>query len=283
MMSKVGLVLEGGGVRGTYTSGVLDFMLDHDLKLPYVIGVSMGACNGASYISGQKGRSLDIALKYVRDKRYISYRRWLRTGNLFGMDFIFGDIPERLIPFDFDGYFESGIEFVAGTTNCLDGKPLYHAMDRRSSFNQLIQASCSIPGINDHVTFNNTPLVDGGVSDSVPVEKALADGCDKIIVVLTRVDGYVKKPYKFTGLLKAKYRKFPMVIKAIEQRHIGYNKKMATIKKLEEEGRALVIRPTKEVKVSQADRRLDRIQAIYDLGYNDTAELYQKICSFIEE
>nr|MDA8227721.1 patatin family protein [Desulfitobacterium hafniense] len=223
-MENAGLVLEGGGMRGVYTAGVLDCLLKYNLHIPYVIGVSAGACNGASYISRQTQRSKRININYIRDSRYLSYRNLIKERSIFGMDFLFNKIPYKLEPFDFITFFNSDQRFVMGATDCLTGKPIYFEKndfttnDRERAVLTAMQASSSLPFLSRTVDFEGFKLLDGGISDPIPIKKSIQDGNNKNIVILTRNESYRKKPFKQEWLAKRFYPKYIGLIEAMVNR-----------------------------------------------------------------
>ncbi|WBW96459.1 patatin-like phospholipase family protein [Oceanirhabdus sp. W0125-5] len=283
MNGKIGLVIEGGGLRGLYASGVLDYFIDENIYFPYVIGVSMGACNGASYIAKQRGRTKKVTLDYLNDKRYLSYRRLLTSGNLFGMDFIFDEIPNKLLPFDYETYKKSEQEFVIVTTDCETGKPVYYNKEHCDDINKILKASCSLPFVSNIIEHEGRKLLDGGVTDSIPVRKALEDGNEKLVIILTRDEGYVKKPLKGRRLAEKIYKKYPKLVKAILNRHITYNETINYIKELESQGKAFVIRPSESLNIGRAERNKEKLEKYYELGYKQGEMLGDKLKAFINE
>lgn len=283
-MKKIGLVLEGGGMRGLYTAGVLDFFMDKDIYFPYTIGVSAGACNGTSYISRQKGRSKRINLDYINDPRYLSYRNLIKEGSLFGMDFLFNQIPYNLIPFDFDTFYNSKEQFVVGTTDCSTGKPVYFNKEDCKSSGELlniVKASSSLPFGAPIVNIGNRSLLDGGIADSIPIRKSIADGFERNVVVLTRNSDYRKKPSKLARFAKLKYSKYRGLIGALRNRHNNYNDTLDYIDKLEKENKVFVIRPTEPLNVDRLEKDYQRLSNLYDLGYADAANCYDKLTAWL--
>ena len=280
---KIGLVLEGGGMRGLYSTGVLDCFLDHDIMTDYVIGVSAGACHGVSYLSKQRGRSFRINTAYLKDKRYLSIRNFLKTKSLFGMDFLFDEIPHKLDIFDYETFLNSPCEYKLAVTDVKTGKPIYFDKTHLNHDSTILKASCSIPMFANIVEIDGYNLVDGGVSDSIPIEYAIKQGCDKNIVILTRDKTYRKSKVKFSSFVKRKYKKYPKLIESIENRHLNYNKSLDLVKYLEEKGDAFVIRPKSPVKVSQIEKDVDKLTKLYNDGYNDAKESYEKIMEFINK
>ncbi|MBM7661995.1 putative patatin/cPLA2 family phospholipase [Bacillus mesophilus] len=172
-MDQVGLVLEGGGMRGLYSAGVLDFFMEKELYFPYVIGVSAGACMAASYLSRQKGRNQKVNIDLVKDPRYLSWRNLLRKREMFGMDFLFDEVPNRLVPFDFDTFIEGSEEFLVGTTDCQTGQPIYfNKKDHGRNMLTIIRASSSVPFISSSVSYQDKILLDGGIADPIPIKKS---------------------------------------------------------------------------------------------------------------
>ncbi len=283
MKEKIGLVLEGGGLRGIYTSGVLDYFIDENIYFPYVIGVSMGACNAASYVSKQRGRNKTVNTCFLKDKRYISYRGLLKTGSLFGMDFIFDDIPNRLVPFDYQQFAQSGQKFIIGATDCETGKPVYYLKDECDDILKVIKASSSLPFVSKFVEYEGRELLDGGISDSIPVRKSLVDGNEKVVVVLTRDEGYLKKPVKFKKLVYRRYNQYPNLVDSIINRHQMYNETLSLVRELEKQGRAFVIRPSHPLKIGRAERNKEKLLALYEYGYNEAKMMGEKLKAFINE
>lgn len=281
-LNKVGLVLEGGGMRGVFTAGVLDFFLDENIEFPYVIGVSMGACNGASYIAKQKGRSLKTVVGYINDKRYLSYTNFIKTRNLFGMDFIFNEIPIKHVPFDQDTFDQSKAVFEIVASDCLEGKPIYFEKSTCENLNNALRASCSLPIISTIVHYEGKKLLDGAVTDSIPVERALSMGNEKLIIVLTRPISYRKHKSKSDNINKILYRKYPKLLERILLRYKDYNETLDYICKLEKEGRAFVIRPDGSLNIKRTEKDVEVLKQLYDLGYAEAKNKKEELISFIE-
>ncbi|MDK2563890.1 patatin family protein [Romboutsia sedimentorum] len=282
-MNKIGLILEGGGMRGIYTAGVLDFLIEKNVEVDIVIGVSAGSCHACSYLSKQYKRAFNATVDYLYDKNYLSFNNLIKTGSIFGMDFMFNTIPNELNIYDYDTFNKSNTKFIAVSTNCETGKPEYFELTDLKKEIIYIQASCSIPMFANIVEVDNYKLVDGGVSDSIPIQYALNQGYKKNIVVLTRDSTYLKSKNKFTSVIKRKYKKYPKLITAIENRHVNYNKSLEIINNLSQSGDALVIRPNSPVKVSQVEKNVDKLTALYEQGYNDAKNSFSKILDFIDK
>jgi predicted patatin/cPLA2 family phospholipase len=276
-MAKVSLVLEGGGMRGLYTAGVLDYFLDKGLFFEDIIGVSAGACNSVSYITGQRGRTLKINADYCADKRYVSIMGLFTRGSIFNMDFLFDDIPNELIPFDYDKYKASGCRLIAVATDCETGKSFYAPINDMRIDDIYVRASSSIPLVSPIVEASNRKLVDGGPSDSIPIHYSVDSGFDKHIIVLTRHQGYVKKKNKLYPLCKLALKKYPKLVETIKNRHIHYNESLKLAEQLEKENKAILIRPKNPVKVSRFEKNPENLRNLYKIGYEDAKEKYESI------
>ena len=277
-----GLVLEGGGMRGLYTAGVLDAFLDAGIAFDYVIGVSAGACNAVSYLTGQRGRNYHVNIDYINDKRYMSVQNFLKDGCLFSEEMMFHKIPKELLPFDYEAFRQSKVSFVACCTSCLTGKPVYHRVDDLEADYKPVLASMSLPLVSKMVSYHGDLLLDGGMADPIPVEKALHDGCDKLVAVLTREKGYRKEPESTLKVAKVFYRKYPKLVKAIADRHILYNAQLDLCRKLEEEGRAIVINPDEKVSIKRTEKDVQKLDALYHLGYKDAKRQADAIKVFLK-
>lgn len=274
---KLGLVLEGGGMRGVYTTGALDCFQDHHLTFDYVIGVSAGACHATSYLSGQRGRSFKINLEYSQDKRYVSLRNYLKTKSVFGMDFIFHEIPDHLLPFDYRAMDKNPTEFVVGVTDVLTGHPFYFSSPEIQMVNTVVAASSAIPIFSPMVEINGKQYLDGGTSDPIPVKKALEDGCDKVVIVLTRPRGYQKPPESFRSIYRRKFKNYPAMIEALDRRHEIYNNTLEFINGLEKEGRAVVLAQSTPISIGRFEKKPTKLQALYDLGIKDAKKRLDEI------
>lgn len=284
MVEGLGLVLEGGGMRGLYTSGVLDFFMDKDLYFPYVIGVSMGACNGASYISRQKGRNKRININYINDPRYLSFRNLIRKKGLFGIDFAYDEIPNKLEIFDNKTFSEAKEKFIIGTTDCNSGEPVYFEKDDCiDSILDIIRASSSLPFLAPIVKHNGLDLLDGGVIDPVPIKKSIEDGNNKNVIILTRNKGYVKKPFKMKLLAKVVYPKYRGLIEAMINRYRIYNETIKYIEELEKEEKVFVIRPDVSLEVKRIEKDKKKLLNLYNQGYEEAKQSYDKLKNWISQ
>lgn len=278
---KTGLVLEGGAMRGMYTAGVLDIFLENNIAIDCAVGVSAGALFGVNYLSGQKGRVIRYNKRFNRDKNYLGILPLLREGNIVSTKYAYEEVPRRLDPFDDESYKKSNIPFFAVVTNVKNGKPEY--MQVRSVFEQMdvLRASGSMPFVSQPVEINEQKYLDGGISDSIPFEWLSKQGCDKLIVILTRDMDYRKKPMSST-LIKLYSKKYPKIANKLSERHILYNRSIENLLQWEKEGKAFVIRPSKPIKIGRIEKNPDKLQAVYELGQMDgklyLAKLREYLC-----
>lgn len=282
-MKKLGMVLEGGGMRGVYTAGVLDFFMDQDFYPDGIIGVSAGACHATSYISKQKGRNYRVNTAYLKGKDYLSLHSLIKNGSLFGMDFIFHKIPEELDPFDYKAYEQAGIDFISVSTDMESGKAYYHIIQDPKADIDYIMASSSLPLLSPPVEKNGRKLMDGGVGDSIPIDFMRKRGYDKNIVVLTQCSSYRKGKNNLMPIIRRQYKDYPLFVKAMEERHIHYNETLDELKKLEQEGSVFIIRPSKPVTISRVEKNTDKLYALYQEGYQDAQNQYTKMIEFIKK
>jgi len=269
-------------MRGVYTGGVLDFFMDKGLYYPYVIGVSAGACNAASYLSRQVGRNRKVTVGFVRDPRYLSYRNLLREKSMFGMSFIFNEIPNKLVPFDFEAFDSSKERFVVGTTDCVSGEPVYMDRDSGCPMLSVIQASSSLPFVAQPLFMNGRVLMDGGISDPIPIRKSMEDGNGKNVIILTQDRAYRKKPFKLGWLAKRVYPEYQGLVEALVRRYEIYNETLEYIDRLEQDGRVFVIRPEIPLPVSRMEKNRDKLDAVYDWGYRDAEQAYGRLLDWME-
>ena len=267
------LVLEGGGLRGVFTCGVLDFFMDHGIRFPFTVGVSAGACNGLSYMSGQRGRAKASNIDLMEKHHYVGVKYLFTQGCIMDFKLLFEDFPERIIPYDYPAYAANPDRFVMVTTNCLTGKAEYFE-DRHdpSRIMDIVRASSSLPFVSKITYVDGVPMLDGGIADSIPVEYAMSQGYAKLVVVLTRNRGYRKKE----GQMRAArlfYRKYPALQKAISERNAVYNRTMDLIERLEDEGRIVVIRPVRPVEVSRMEKDTKKLVSLYQEGYREAERM----------
>lgn len=279
---KTALVLEGGAMRGIYTTGVLDVFLDKGIKFDAVIGVSAGAIHGCTYVAEQNGRNIRYYKKYRSDKHFMSVYSLITTGDIVGKDFCYRQIPDILDPFDYETFKNSPTKFYAVVTDVEKGKPAYVLINDIKKHMEYLRASASMPMVSRIVEAGGRKLLDGGVTDSIPVEAAKKLGYDRIVVVLTRCKGY-KKGYEGGRLPRFMYRNYPDMVKAIENRHVMYNRETALVEELENSGDIIAVRPSRKVDIGRMERNVDRIEEMYQLGRSDAEEKIQEIIEFLKK
>lgn len=265
---KTGLVLEGGAMRGMFTAGVLDVLMEEKIEIDGIIGVSAGALFGVNYLSNQPGRVIRYNKKYAGDKRNMGMYSLLTTGDIVNKKFAYYTVPQHLDVFDDQTFQESQIPFYAVVTNMETGKPEY--MQVKSVFEdmEILRASGSMPFVSKPVIINGKKYLDGGVSDSVPYQKFLDMGYEHLIVVLTRDIEYRKEPMS-KALISLCYRKYPNFMETLIHRHENYNRSIEELKKLEKEGRVSIIRPSEPIEINRMEKDPEKLQAVYELGRRD--------------
>ena len=265
---KVGLVLEGGGMRALFTAGVLDALLDvKELDIDGIVGVSAGALFGANYVSGQKERAIRYNKKYARDKRYMGLHSWITTGNAVNKDFAFYELPFKLDVFDQEKFKESKIEFHVVMTNVENGQAEYVLIEDVFEQMEYLRATSALPFASKIIEINGKKYLDGGISDSIPIDYCQSLGYDKIILVLTRPENTYKED-KLNFLYKLVYRKYPNLVERLINMGKDYEVVLKKIKDLETEKKIFVIRPPKVLKIGRLEKNEDKIQNVYDIGLN---------------
>lgn len=263
-------ILEGGAKRGIYTAGVLDVFMENGIKPDAVIGVSAGAIHGCSFVSNQIGRGIRYNLDYIDDYRFMSFKSLIKSGNMVDTEFAYHELPEKLDIFDHQTFINSGIKFYVTCTNLESGSAEYILCpEMKGVYMDYLRAGASMPFVSQIVNINGKPYLDGGIADSIPLQAALDMGYGKNIVILTRPQGYYKKPFALNWLAKLVYRKFPNFIKALKNRHTMYNAELEQINTLEKEGKIAVIRPGRTVKISKMETNPDIVREMYNLGRHD--------------
>lgn len=266
-MDKTGLVLEGGGMRGVFTCGVLDYFLDQGITFPYTIGVSAGACNGLSYMSGQRGRAKYSNIDMMEKYQFIGMKYLWTQHSILDQKLLYQDFPERLVPYDFEAYSNNPGEFEMVTTNCLTGKACY--LSEKKDWDRMIdiaRASSSLPYVCPIAYVDGIPMLDGGIVDSIPVERARALGYEKNVVVLTRNKGYRKKNQDLR-IPHFIYKKYPRLRVVLSRRCACYNEQLELVERLEEEGKITVIRPENPVVVDRIEKNIKKLEDLYQEGY----------------
>lgn len=275
-----GLVLEGGTFRPVFSCGVMDALLSEDIMMPYCIGVSAGISDGVSYISRQKGRNLEILQKYRNDKRYMGRSNYRKHRSIFGLDFVFGEIPNSLVPFDMDTFKKYEGTCLVGVTNAHTGEAQYmDAMDMDDRYSML-RATCAMPLFFPAIELNGEKYYDGGIADPIPVKKAFADGCDRLLVVLTQPKGFVKRLGKYDKLgARILAHKYPAVREAILSRPDRYNQIVRLCEQWEREGKVMILRPN--YLLNSFESNVQKLETAYWHGYRMTKEKMKRIRRFL--
>lgn len=266
-----GLILEGGGMRGVFTCGVLDCLMDKGVRFPYTIGVSAGACNGLSYMSGQRGRAKFSTIDMLEQYHYIGIKHLVTKGNIMNFDLLFHDFPERILPYNYEAYANCGEVYEMVTTSCITGQACYYNEKQSPKrIIDIVKASSSLPFVCPIAYVDGSPMLDGGIADSIPLLRARSLGYTDNVVVLTRNKGYRKedKPSKVPPFF---YRKYPELRHAIASRNMMYNQQIALVEELEDKGELIVLRPQKPIEVSRMERDTAKLLALYDEGYQTAA------------
>ena len=284
-IKKATLVLEGGATRGVFTSGALDYLMEQDVYMSDVIGVSAGACNAVDYVSKQPGRTRDCMIPEEKNGKYLyGFRDTIRNRSLMNMDLIFDKYPNEMIPFDFDTYFQSDIHCELVTTNCLTGKAEYMTEESdRERLMKICRASSSMPLLTPIVNIDDVPYLDGGLADSVPVKRAQELGNEKIVVILTKNEGYRKQVLSpaMQQLYKKAYKSYPNVVRTILRRSFMYNKTLNHMDQLEKRGEIFVLRP--HVKpVSRIERNQEALLAFYEHGYHYMERKMDELMAYLQ-
>ena len=281
---KRGLVMEGGAMRGLFTCGVIDVFMENGVEFDGAIGVSAGACFGCNYKSKQPGRAMRYNLRFCRDPRYSSIRSLIRTGDIYGAEFCYHTIPESLDPFDYETFEQNPMEFYVVCTDVETGKPVYHNMPHgRAGEMEWLQASASMPLVSRVVHAGGRKLLDGGVSDSIPLQYFESIGYDRNIVILTQPADYVKQPNRQVPLLRAALRKYPRVADAMARRHEMYNAETAYARERAKAGAAIVIQPKAPLPVHRIEHDANRLREAYELGRAAGAERLDEVRCFLGE
>jgi len=280
---KRGIVVEGGAMRAIFACGVMDAMLDGGIEVDYFIGVSAGIANGVSYISKQKDRGKDIIIGYANNPRYMGTRNLFnpRNRSYYGIDFAFNEIPRVHNPFDFKKYNEFKGEVKAVVSNINTGKPDYLDVYGDESMSDKIIASCSLPLMFPVKNIDGTPYLDGGICDPIPIQKAIEDGCDKIIVILSREEGYKKSPERASKLAERRFKHHPEFCDMLRKRPAIYNSKVNIVNKLEAQGDIKVIRPKSTKGIGRLEKDIVKLRHLYDDGYETTMERMDEIRSYM--
>ncbi len=279
---KVGIILEGGAMRSMFSAGILDFFLDQGLEIPNILAVSAGAYAGMNYVSGQRGRVIDAVIKPLKEEKYLGVGTFLRKGTFFDMDFLFDEVPKKHCPFDFDAFANSSKRFITSTINCLTGETCYYEkFEDMDDFMQVCRAANSMPLLTRVANLHGIPMLDGGMGDAIPLKKALEEGWEKIIVVLTRDKAYRKKRrHLYLKIIHAIYHKYPRFVKLVEDRSERYNACLDQLARLEEEGKVFTFRPS-TITVSNSETNVDTLMRYYRHGYDAAKEKHDALQEFL--
>ncbi len=284
LLEKTALVLEGGGLRAIYTAGILDAWLEGDIHFKYLVGVSAGAIYPASYLSRQHGRNLDIQRGYLNDKRYMGLKHLLRDGNYVNTDFTYRRMANELIPYDFTTFTQSGCEFKVGAFNCSTGKTDFFGMSdfvEHQRFLDVLIASSSLPFLSQPTEIDGSPYLDGGIAAPIPITQAKADGYSRHVVILTQEPEYRKSAFKFKWLANRVYRRYPLVAKALLERHEVYNRALAQLAIAQASGEVLVLQPQAPLGLSRLERDINKVAAVYHQGMREGKAFIPKLQAFL--
>lgn len=270
------LVLEGGTFRPIFSCGVMDALLDYNIMFPYIIGVSAGISDAVSYVSMQRRRNFEVTMKYRRDKRYIGRQNFKTCNSIFGLDFVFGEVPQRLVPFDWETYRKYKGKLVVGVTNAKTGQAIYKNGKYMDSNFTMLRATCAIPVYFPEIWIDGKPYFDGGLSDPIPIRKAIADGNKKHLIILTRPKGYQKRLDSSAKMaIRITRKKYPKLEPVMKRRPILYNKSVQFCEELEKKGKAIILRPAYPIKSFEKDR--NKLEAAYQMGYEMTEKRIEEI------
>lgn len=274
---QMGLVLEGGGMRGVFTCGVLDYLMDHGIHFPYIVGVSAGACNGLSYMSGQRGRAKYSNIDLLEKYQYIGLKYLWSQHSILDQDLLFNHFPEEILPYDYDAYRNNPACFEMVTTNCLTGHPCYlQEKEDKQRIIAIAKASSSLPYVCPITYVDGIPMLDGGIVDSIPVLRAMQQGYSRNIVVLTRNKGF-RKSEKDIRVPNFIYKRYPRLRVVLSRRCRVYNQQLELVEQLEESGKILVIRPEKPMQVTRMEKDTTRLYDLYNEGYSCAGNLFAQL------
>ena len=283
-MEKAVLVLEGGAMRSLYTSGVLDVLMDNNIEIECTVGVSAGALTGSNYVSKQRGRTANINIEYCNDPKYIGVKAIKNNKGLVGFDYLFGEISQYKVQFDEKNFNESKQKFFVGATNCLTGKTEFFEKGQVDIY-KILQASSSMPIVSNIVEIQGNPYLDGAIECNIPIEWAMQQGYNKIVVVLTRDKDYKKEELSnnMRKIYGIRYKKYPELVKTICNKPAKYNKTVEEINKLEKEGKIFVIRPQKPIEVSRLEKDKEKLQELYKQGLTEMNEQLDNLKKYLAD
>ena len=283
---KIGLVVEGGGMKCAYNAAILDAFLDHNITFAYCIGASGGSGNLASYLAGQRGRNLRFFTEHIHSPGYFGLRSFFKTGNLFGLQYIYGTLTNSTgkDPLDFPTLKNNPAEYEVVVTNALTGKTEYFGKETMAQDDyRLIMASSAIPAACRPVELNGIAYFDGGLSDAIPVSRALEKGCDRLVVILSKMRDYVRKPQGMRFLYTMRCRQYPQIISLIDHRHIAYNQNLQEVFALERAGKAFVFAPSHSIHVGTYSMNEQLERDLYALGMEDFRKQQDDLAAFMTE
>ena len=280
---KKGLVLEGGAMRGLFTAGIIDVMMDAGIEPDGLIGVSAGAAFGCNYKSRQRGRAIRYNKMFARDKRYCSWQSWLKTGNLYNAQFGYHIIPTQYDIFDDEAFNTNPMAFYLVCTDVETGKPVYKMLKEATPLTyDWIRASASMPLVSKVVELENKKVLDGGVADSIPLAYFESIGYERNVVILTQPAGYIKEHNRLMPLMRMALRKYPHMIEAMDKRHLMYNKELEYVRQAEGEGRCLVIRPQEKLPIGYFSHDPEEMQHVYEIGIETGKKYLEQLKSFFD-
>ncbi len=280
---KKGLIMEGGAMRGMFTAGVTDVMMENNIEYNGAVGVSAGAAFGCNYKSKQIGRALRYNMSYCNDKRYCSLHSLITTGDLFGAEFCYHTLPDKLDVFDKETFYSNPMEFYVVCTNVLTGEPVYKKIDEddKDTFGEWARASASLPLVSRIVEIEGLKLLDGGIVDSIPIKFMESIGYDRNVVILTRPKDYVKGQSKSMKLMRVLLKKYPKLIAAVEKRADMYNETIEYIRQKEEKGELFVIRPNETLPIERMESDPQKLKLVYDIGRENMQNRLKELKAFL--
>ena len=278
----IGLILEGGGMRCAFTAGVLDCWMEQGIRFTDVYGVSAGACQACSYLCDQPGRGLRVWTDYLDDPRFCSMKSLITTGDLFGAELNYDLVPRKLDPLDNETFLKSGAKFIAVLTDIETGRPVYYPV--RDMFDDIkaVQASASLPLISRAVDIRGHKYLDGGVTDSIPIRRSVADGHEKNVLVLTQAPGYQKEPNKALGMMRVRYARYPKLVEAVARRHTMYNDTLAYIEQQHKAGKAFILQPESTPGVGRIEKDPEKLKRLHDIGFSTALRQLDALKAFLD-
>lgn len=283
-MYQAGLVLEGGGMKGLYTAGVLDFFLDKEIEFSSCYGVSAGACCLCSYLSRQRKRTYQVNTDYLEQKAYCSVESLLKTGDLFGADMCYNLVPNYLNPYDYDMFKQYPGKAYAVVTNIKTGEAEYILLEDMHRDIEAVRASSSMPLVSRNVKIGDNLYLDGGIADSIPIRRSMKDGNRKNVIIMTKEEGYVRAPAgPELALIKLRYMRYPKVYERMRERHLVYNNTVQYIEEMQAQGKVFVIRPKYKSNVGRVEKDKAKLDTLYEEGYQDAEDNYLELLEYLEE